>query len=198
MIAGILLAAGTSRRFGSDKLRQRLSDGRCIATAAAQHLKSAIGYCIAVVPAGDRELHTIFNAQGLPVVHAPARDIGMGTSLACGVSALPAIEGFVVALADMPFVRPATIEAIACALTAGASIAAPRYRERRGHPIGFNGRWRETVENLSGDVGARAVLAQHADEIVYIDCDDAGVSIDIDEPGDLHRVHAAGAPSDVP
>lgn len=198
MIAGILLAAGTSRRFGNDKLQQRLSDGRGIAMTAAAHLKKAIEYCIAVVPAGNRELHTLFDALDLRVVRAPVRDIGMGTSLACGVRALPAVEGFVVALADMPFIRPATIETVARTLAEGARIAAPRYRERRGHPIGFNCRWRETVESLSGDIGARSILARHAEEIVWIDCNDAGISIDIDEPQDLYRVPAADIPSLLP
>jgi molybdenum cofactor cytidylyltransferase len=88
----------------------------------------------------------------------------------------------------MPRVKPATIEAIAGALAAGAAIAAPVYQGERGHPVGFASRLRDELTQLVGDTGAKAVLQRHAEEIVLVECDDPGVVLDIDRKADLDRV----------
>ncbi|MGH8738756.1 MAG: nucleotidyltransferase family protein, partial [Burkholderiales bacterium] len=95
------------------------------------------------------------------------------------------VGGYVVALGDMPFVRPSTIAAVCDALDAGAPLAAPYFRTRRGHPVGIAGRFRAELEALGGDEGARALLERHAAGLVKIPCGDPGVIRDIDAPGDL-------------
>jgi molybdenum cofactor cytidylyltransferase len=88
----------------------------------------------------------------------------------------------------MPRVRPDTIRKISGALAGGATIAAPLYRGERGHPVGFSSALREELVALSGDTGARGVVQRHSEEIVLIECDDAGVLLDIDERTDLGRI----------
>ena len=97
------------------------------------------------------------------------------------------VGGWVIALADMPAIQPASISAVAEALAAGAPLAAPVYHGQRGHPIGFARRFREALMSLAGDRGGRDILAQHAQELRLIDVDDAGVLIDIDHPADLEK-----------
>jgi molybdenum cofactor cytidylyltransferase len=93
--------------------------------------------------------------------------------------------GWVVALADMPFIRPETIRRIAATIASGAAIAAPDYRGERGHPVGFAAAFRAALEQLIGDAGAREIVKGDASAVVRVEVDDAGVVRDIDTPADL-------------
>jgi molybdenum cofactor cytidylyltransferase len=101
------------------------------------------------------------------------------------VRAAPDAQGFVVALADMPFIRSSTIAAVRDALAAGAPLAAPYFRARRGHPIGIAAKFREALEALEGDEGARKIVAANEKSLVKIPVGDPGVLRDIDTPADL-------------
>jgi molybdenum cofactor cytidylyltransferase len=122
-----------------------------------------------------------------------AADEGTGCSIACAVRASTPSDGWIVALADMPCIRPATIAAVQAALRAGARTAAPWYRGQRGHPVGFAAACREELAALRGDEGARALLQRYPPQRVEVD--DPGVLFDVDEPADLAAApQAPGAP----
>ena len=182
---GILLAAGASRRFGGDKLLAPLDDGTPLGVAACRAMHSALPLVIAVVRPPDDALASALAAQGARVVRCARADEGMGASLACGVEASADAAGWVVALADMPWIAPSTIRAVADAVAAGASLAAPVYRAERGHPVGFAAGHRDALLALAGDEGARSILARAGATLVRIDVDDPGVLRDVDTAGDL-------------
>ncbi len=191
-IRGILLAAGSSKRFGSNKLLQALPAGSPhagvpIALAAARNFIEALPESIAVLRPRAQKLGQILRDAGCNTVVCKNAGEGMGTSLAAGVRAASEADGWVVALADMPFLRPETIRVIAKAISDGAAIAAPAYRGERGHPVGFARRFFEELTALHGDEGARELLARHRDLIKLYEVDDAGVLRDIDKPSDLPR-----------
>jgi molybdenum cofactor cytidylyltransferase len=182
---GVLLAAGASRRFGADKLLASLPDGSPMGAASCRAMRSALRHVVAVVRPGDERLASVLASCGATVVPCARADEGMGASLACGVAASADANGWVVALADMPWVRPATIRAVADAIAAGASLAAPVHRGERGHPVGFAAAHRGALMALAGDAGARAILARDDIALVRIDVDDPGVLRDVDLPRDL-------------
>lgn len=182
---GILLAAGAARRFGGDKLLVPLADGTPIGVASCRALGATLGRVFAVVRPGDDALAALLAESGAHVVHCPRADEGMGVSLACGVAASADAGGWIVALADMPWISHATIGAVAEAIASGASLAAPFYRGERGHPVGFAAGHREALLALSGDEGARGLLAHAGPALVRIDVDDPGVLRDVDVPRDL-------------
>jgi len=184
-MVGLLLAAGSASRFGSDKLLHPLPHGVPIAVQAARHLKKEISRVVAAVRPQSPELCRILEAEGCEVVICEKADEGMGASLACAVRGAGAADGYLVALADMPFVRPTSIAAVRDALAGGARIAAPYFRARRGHPVGFSGNFRAELEALGGDEGARRLLEAHELEIVKVPVGDPGVIRDIDKPKDL-------------
>jgi len=190
-IVGILLAAGTASRFGADKLLHPLPDGTPLAVRSGCNLVSALPRSLAVTRVGQERLQDLLRGHGLEIVVCAAADAGMGASLACGVAAAADAAGWVIGLADMPDVRPATIERIAAALADGAAIAAPVFHGRRGHPVGFARRYLHELSRLSGDAGARAILAAEPDSVMLLNCDDPGVLRDIDAPSDLAARHAA-------
>lgn len=184
-IVGLLLAAGSATRFGSDKLTHGLPHGVAIAVQSARHLKSQLGRVVAVVRPGASDLAARLDAEGCEVILCENAAEGMGASLACAARAAGEARGYVVALADMPFVRPSTIAAVRDAVAAGAPLAAPYFRARRGHPVGIAGCFHGELASLQGDEGARRLLAENEQAIVKVPVGDAGVIRDIDTPADL-------------
>jgi molybdenum cofactor cytidylyltransferase len=186
-IAGILLAGGSATRFGADKLLHPLADGTPIAVASARNLIAAVPRVVAVVRPGAPELERALRAAGAEVTVCDRAAEGMGATLAHAVRAAGDAEGWVVALADMPFVRPETIRRVAEAIEGGAAIAAPQFGGERGHPVGFAGKFRAALGALAGDAGAREILKAHAAAVARVEVDDPGVVRDIDTPADLAR-----------
>jgi molybdenum cofactor cytidylyltransferase len=184
-ITGLLLAAGSASRFGSDKLLHRLPHGVPIAVQAARHLKSELQQVIAVVSSRSGDLAAMLRAEGCAVCVCENAAEGMGASLACAARAAGAADGYLIALADMPFVRPSSIAAVRDALAGGAALAAPYFRARRGHPVGIAGRFRAELEALGGDEGARRIIAAHEAQLMKVPVGDPGVIRDIDRPADL-------------
>ena len=191
MIVGILLAAGESRRFGARKLLHPLADGTPIGVRSAVNLAAAVDRAIAVVAPNDGTLIDLLAKTELEICACPQSHEGMGASLACGVRAGADADGWVIALADMPFVLPSTIARIAQALRDGAPIAAPTYGGTRGHPVGIAREYYEKLAALSGDVGAKDILQRDRARIVLLEADDPGIHRDIDTPQDLR----SGSPS---
>ena len=185
-VVAILLAAGSATRFGSDKLLHSLPHEVPIAVQAARHLKAGVEESIlAVVRPGSEALSQTLKQEGCEVAVCDNAAEGMGASLACAARAAGPADGYLVALADMPFVRPSTIAAVRDALAAGAPLAAPFCRARRGHPVGIAGRFFDQLLQLRGDEGARALLAANERSLLKIPVGDPGVLRDIDTPADL-------------
>jgi len=189
-IRGVLLAAGYSKRFGSNKLLHPLpagspDAGTPIALAAARHFVEALPESVAVIRPRAQKVGKMLREAGCNTVVCKNAAEGMGVSLAEGVRAAADAHGWVVALADMPYLRPETIRVVATALSEGAAIAAPAYRGERGHPVGFARRFLDDLARLRGDAGARDILKAHPDWITLYEVDDPGVLRDIDEPSDL-------------
>jgi len=185
VIVGVLLAAGAGTRFGGDKLLAPLSDGTPVGVRAARTLRGGVDRGLAVVRPGDEHLARLLEGEGFDVVCFPRAEAGMGASLAFGVASSPNADGWLVALADMPFVRPGTVEALSLRLREGAWIAAPCHGGRRGHPVGFSRPLFPELVLLSGDQGARSLLSIEAPRVELHEYDDPGVLFDIDTFADL-------------
>jgi len=188
-IAGILLAAGRGTRFdpagARNKLLQALPDGEPVAAASARALLSAVRRVVAVVRPEDFATASLLREMGCEVVACDDAGNGMAASLVCGVNHAQAADGWLIALADMPFVRPATMAALAqqVALGGEASIAAPMHEGRRGNPVAFGRAHLPALLALQGDQGARSILKNNP--VNELAVDDPGVLQDIDTPSDI-------------
>jgi len=180
----ILLAAGRAQRFGADKLMHPLA-GRPMACVSATALQQVLPDTLAVTRPDQQALIEQLAAQGVAAITLSESNGGMGMSIAAGVAARADAKGWLIALADMPFIQPATIARVLAALQNGSPIAAPVYRGQRGHPVGFSAAFGEALRALRSDAGARELLQRHAAEITLIACDDPGILADIDTPADL-------------
>jgi molybdenum cofactor cytidylyltransferase len=184
-VVGILLAGGAARRFGSNKLLHPLPDGTPIAVASLRNLSSALPRVVAVVRPGVTDLAMLLSRAGAEVTVCERAEEGMGRTLAHAVGAARDAAGWVVALADMPFVAPSTIGAVARAVSDGANLVAPAFEGARGHPVGFGPRFLAQLLALEGDAGARDIVKAHGSEMLLLPVADPGVLRDIDTPADL-------------
>jgi len=183
----LLLAAGASRRFGSDKRLYTTDDGQPLLLASLSRYARAFGSVIVVLQGDDAAAAAL--VAGYPdlgrvqVVHCPDARLGMGHSLACGARQIPASWTHVfIALADMAWVRPATLAMLRDAMTGAAAdaIIQPQYRGQSGHPVGFGAHHMAALANLHGDEGARRLL--RGASVTRIAVDDPGVLQDLDRP----------------
>jgi len=184
-IAGILLAAGRGARFGGHKLLHPLNDATPLGVASARHLLAALPHSLAVVRSDDEILSARLSAAGMRVIVCDRADQGMGVSLSTGVAADRNAQGWVIALADMPFIEVETIKNVVALLQQGAPLVAPCHQGRRGHPVGFGRAFRDQLLALRGDQGARDLLMRHASQLVLLPVDDEGVLADVDTPADI-------------
>jgi molybdenum cofactor cytidylyltransferase len=185
---GILLAAGRGRRFdptGSrNKLLQQLPGGELVVAASARKLLSVLPRVIAVVPPLDAGVGDALRALGCEVTVCADADTGMAASLVHALRhSLPQADAWLVALGDMPFVRPETLRALADALARGVAIAVPVMQGKRGNPVAFGPQHLPALLALQGDQGARGIIKSNP--VTEVVVDDPGIFRDIDTQADL-------------
>jgi len=184
-IVGVLLAAGSASRFGGGKLLAPLEDGTLLGVRALINLAACVATVVAVVRPDDVALARALASHGARVTVCPYAANGMGQSLAWAIRATPLAKAWLVALADMPWIRNATLRRIVDELEADAALVAPLHLGMRGHPVGFSRRYFGELAALTGDEGAKDVVRRHAQELWLIEADDPGVVRDVDTPADL-------------
>ncbi|SAK78363.1 MobA-like protein [Caballeronia hypogeia] len=186
---GILLAAGLGTRFDPSGLRNKLlaplPGGTPIVFQSARRLLAVAADVVAVVRPGAEKLADVLNEAGCHVIFSLDAERGMGATLAAAVRATSEADGWLVALGDMPWIEPASTEAVARALDGGETLVAPFYRGKRGHPVGFGLAHREVLTTLDGDAGARALFSTHT--AFAVEVDDPNVLRDVDLPSDLEN-----------
>ena len=161
----IVLAAGLGERFKAsggiqDKLEADLSGQR-----VRDHVLASV--CASGLP-----WHVVERADTLHL-HKP----GMGDSIACGVAATPKAQGWLILPADLPLIQAATLVQVAQALQDHA-VVVPFYQGQKGHPVGFTSACREALTCLTGDEGARSVVARQG--FFRLDVQDPGCVLDVD------------------
>ncbi len=195
-VVGILLAAGRGRRFDASGRRNKLlqclaggeSIGQPVAVLSARPLLACLPRVLAVVPAGSDELAALLEHSGCEVLTCADADGGMGHSLAHAVrySEQWAPAGWLIALADMPWVQPSTVQAVLAAVAGNpAGIVAPCWQGQRGNPVFIPRQYQADLLALQGDQGARALLQRHPPHLIAVE--DAGIVRDVDTVADLGK-----------
>ena len=182
-VVAILLAGGHGTRFGGDKLLHPLPNGESVGVASAQKLITVFEHCTAVVRETDTTLQQALSKLGCQIVTQPQSDAGIGDNLALGVAASQDANGWVIALADMPWIQMDTLRQIRQSVEANTPITAPVFNNQRGHPVGFNQCFREQLLALHGDSGAKSILKNQ--KVTLLPVDDVGILKDVDRQEDL-------------
>ena len=194
--AVILLAAGFSRRMGSEnKLLKPLDGGPLIAHALETIAGLGLGQFIVVLGESADAIAPLLPASAT-ILRNPRPGEGMGTSIAAGAAALrSSLTGVFVALADMPFVTCADYEKLAAAFQAenGQAICVPLHQGRRGNPVLFPSLYFTALLACQGDGGARHILGTPDVKLREVEGCSPGVLADFDDPASF-AAYAASHP----
>jgi molybdenum cofactor cytidylyltransferase len=192
MIGAIILAAGSSRRFGDDKRRAVLPNGQTIIHQSIENALRAFGRVLVVLRYGDnifeQELIEVFGATNMQTFKAPESALGMGHSLANAIHEANDWEGAFIFLADMPHIKVSTLLDLRGEFEANVKrkpIIVPTHDGNYGHPVGFHQAYFKEIAGLTGDQGAKPVMTEHQDSVLEVAVDDAGILQDVDRPEDL-------------
>ncbi|HCB3601396.1 TPA: nucleotidyltransferase family protein [Serratia marcescens] len=190
MTTGIVItAAGRGERFiqaggQGNKLNAGFAD-------AAGERRSLFEHTLRQALASGLPVQVVTRPDNLPVLAACAANqvpvtllasAGLGDSIAAGVAATPHWQGWLIHLADMPFVGADVFRQVADALRQHA-IVRPCYAQQPGHPVGFSALLRKPLCQLRGDNGARELLQGAAVHLMPLE--QPGVVQDIDLPSQL-------------
>jgi molybdenum cofactor cytidylyltransferase len=195
----IVLAAGKGSRFSaaSHKLAAAFGDSGVLATTLRHAIASQLHVVVVTTPAFAELARSSIAARDvvvLPEVGCDGQpDLGMGHSIAAGVSTRPHAGGWLVLPGDMPLVRPATLEAVARELDRHPIVYA-QHGGRRGHPVGFAAELYSELLGLTGDEGARRLVARYP--AFGLELDDPGILIDIDTAADLESARRGQLPEE--
>jgi molybdenum cofactor cytidylyltransferase len=190
MPAVIVLAAGKGSRFlGQDhKLSQRLGNATVLGTSLSQAVASQLPVVVVTTEALAESARRSVAARDvvvLPEVGSAGMPLGMGHSIAAGVAACPEAEGWLILPGDMPMVQASSLQAVARKLDDYPVVFA-QHKGRRGHPVGFSSELYSELVALTGDEGARRLIARYP--AFGLELDDPGVLIDVDTEADLETV----------
>jgi molybdenum cofactor cytidylyltransferase len=180
----LLLAAGSSQRFGSDKRIAQLPDGRTLLNAAIECVLDSGLPLRVCLGAEDSALAATLERRGIDVAVCQTSPLGMGATLAEAARGLGDWSAVLVALADMPLIQPATIARIAAAATS-EQIVVPSFRGQQGHPVAFGNHFFDLLTQCKGDRGARWVIEHNPQAVHELAIDDAGILRDVDTPDAL-------------
>jgi molybdenum cofactor cytidylyltransferase len=197
-IAALLLAAGQSRRMGSNKLLAEI-DGRPMVARTAQRLLSS--HARPIIAVLGNEADRVDAALGkLPVerVENPSFADGLSTSLKRGIAALPPeADGVIVCLGDMPLVTGRDLDRLIGAFNPleGRAIIVPVRHGKRGNPVLWARRFFPEMAELAGDVGAKHLIGEYAELVCEVEMDSDGVLVDVDTPDALAALRDRVKPS---
>jgi molybdenum cofactor cytidylyltransferase len=196
----LLLAAGSSTRFGSNKLlarwRGRPLLSHVIAGITTLRDRGVVSGATAVVRDGDEPSADLLRQAGVRVIWNEHADRGMAGSLQLGLRALtvlaPQPDAALIFLADQPSAPVEAAEEVVRAWQLGGSaVVRPRYAhspDQPGHPVLLDRDAWGLAESLTGDQGLGRRLSQAPGMVVHVDVD--GTNPDVDTPDDLARLES--------
>jgi len=189
MICAIVLAAGESRRMGSQKLLLPFGATTVIGRVVDQLLQSGIDKIFVVTGHNADKIAEELSARAVAIVDNPDYPSGMLSSVRCGLRALPReCQGVMVALGDQPSITTNLIDDIIQAFKANhKGIVVPVFQNRRGHPILLSTRYRDEILSQYDDAGLRDLLHAHPDDVLELAVSDPCVLSDMDCPEDYQR-----------
>ena len=194
-VGAVLLAAGESKRFGDRNKLLTDFAGRPMVRHVARVLAQSLADPVVAVTGHDRA-PVVEALSGLPVevVHNADYSHGMSSTLRVGVATLtigytPPVDGALICLADMPWVRQEHLDGLIGAFdpAAGRPICVPVYDRRCGNPVLWSADYFGQIDEITGDVGARGLLARHVACVHEVSFEGSGAAFDVDSPDQVER-----------
>lgn len=191
MIWAVILAAGESRRMGTQKLLLPFGEATVVETVVRTALASRVDRVLAVLGADRDEVRPRLESCGIEFAVNEDFRRGMLSSVKAGFRALPAeAEAAVVMLGDQPFLTAGVVDAVIGAFRdSGKGIIVPACKGRRGHPVLVDLKYRAEILELDPADGLRQIIRAHPEDIREVEVEDAGILRDLDVPEDYAGIH---------
>jgi molybdenum cofactor cytidylyltransferase len=179
----VVLAAGLATRFGGDKLLHPYAGKPLAAHIADTLVTMPLVHRLAVVPPAPSRRAELFSERDFQLVTNPDPGQGMGSSLALGAQRADELgaDALLVCLADMPNVTAEHLTKLIAA-SATSDAVATGFDASRGPPVIFARRLFRDLAALSGDHGARHLLAN-----TTLIMAPPGLARDFDTPSDFEQ-----------
>jgi len=178
----IILAAGSSRRMGAQKLLLPFGNGTMIETVVDQVLDSQMKQVLVVLGPEPEKVKDVLAQKEVKVCVNKRHEEGMLSSVICGIRALPEeTEAALIYLGDQPGIPAEVTDKVIEAYDENLyGIVIPVYNHRRGHPLLIDMKYRRDIEKLDLEQGLRALRHQFPEDVLEVDVDEPGILIDID------------------
>ena len=178
----IILAAGSSRRMGSQKLLLPFGQSTLIETVIDNVIASAVDHVMVVLGPDQEEIMQVIGKRPVQFCHNREHEKGMLSSIICGIRALPADAlSALIFLGDQPGIPPTVTNRIIHTYNEELiGIVIPVYEHRRGHPLLVDMKYRKEVEKLDLEKGLRALRHQFPQDVLEVEVDEPGILLDID------------------
>jgi molybdenum cofactor cytidylyltransferase len=192
MIGAIVLAAGRSRRMGTQKLLLKLGGKPVISRIVDEVLRCPIDAICVVIGQDGLQVMEVLSGRRVQFVRNDTVESDMLSSVRCGLQALPAsCTEVLVVLGDQPTLSAKIIVKLIEALRlAPDCIAVPAYGGKRGHPLLFASQYRDELLARHDEAGLRGLILSHPDKVVEVESDTPSVLEDMDRPEDYERIAA--------
>jgi molybdenum cofactor cytidylyltransferase len=196
-LAGIVLAAGESRRMGYPKPLLKIDERTFVEVIVATMLEVMPRVIVVLGAHAARIRPAIVSIERITIVENPTFTRGQLSSIKVGIEQVPIdADGAVVHLADHPTVRADTFRAVISAYGHGGHpIVIARHDGHRGHPVIFDRSVFNELLRAPESEGARYVVNADPSRVGYADVEDPGVILDLDTPEDLARAGLKPPPS---
>ena len=182
-IAVVILAAGRSTRFGSQKMTHRLADGKTILQTCIEQYQKVFSD-VTVVISNDSTIERSIKDTNVNIVFAEHAHKGMSQSLIAGIQAQINADAWLIGLGDMPYVKTNTLEKFV-SQSIKNNIIVPVCDGRRGNPVIFGCDFQAELLALEGDVGAKQIIELNQSRVLKVQVDDQGIFHDIDCTEDI-------------
>jgi len=182
----IILAAGSSTRMGTQKLLLPYNSSTIIETVVDHVLESSIDKIMIVLGNDKDEITKALGNKPVEFCHNPHPENGMLSSVKCGFNALPEESRIsLVYLGDQPGISPFVTNRIIDVYNQGLhGIVIPVYKNRRGHPLLVDIKYRKEIEKLDMEKGLRSLMQLFPSDILEVEVDEPGILVDIDTKED--------------
>ncbi|HWX82684.1 MAG TPA: molybdopterin-binding/glycosyltransferase family 2 protein [Xanthobacteraceae bacterium] len=185
-VAAVILAAGRSTRMGGpNKLLAELNGNKLVRIATEQALASKASEVVVVTGHQAELVEKALAGLKVKFVRNPDFAGGLASSVKAGIAAVPDnADGAVICLGDMPLIDAHLIDRLieAFAPDRGNLIVVPVADGRRGNPVLWSRRFFKELMTLDGDIGARHLIAKHAEAVAEVPIEGQSAFLDIDTP----------------
>jgi molybdenum cofactor cytidylyltransferase len=185
----IILAAGSSRRMGTQKLLLPFGDKTMIETVIDHVLQSNVDSVMVVLGADHDKVKMVVDPLPVEICFNQSHDSGMLSSVVCGFKALPDDTGTaLVVLGDQPGIPPVVTNAVLEAYNESLhGIVIPVHNQRRGHPLLVDYKYKREIERLDLEQGLRSLMHHFPQDVLEVDVSEPGILTDIDTPEDYDK-----------